>query len=146
MNRPFVKVIGAKDFRGSFVFIKLTSIEHQAKRGAEVDQEFDVEGLIADGINPLGTFQASDLKIPPGSQVGVDTVLFKGDYSNGGPPPIQFTFSARTDYAVGVFDAKTEGDDALEFGVQYFVIPVALTAQGGRESTLLFRGRIDVSR
>lgn len=133
---------------GSFVLVRLTSIEHAAGRSEPVDNEFEVEVTITDGgLNKKGKFGPQQIKLGKGSKLTPNEVIFMGDYDTSDPGNlnIQFDFDVETDMLSGGFVGETTGSNQLDFGVQMFYVPVELQSASGA-STLIFRGRVDVSR
>ena len=127
------------------VSIKLISVEHVADRGNEVGQNFDLELTVTDnGQNLKGEFGPVSATIPNGSTFSVDAFLPARNYSSLSAAQLKFDFRAETDFLSGVFIGNTVGDDALSPGVNTFVAPVVLETSS-RKSTLLFRGRVDVT-
>lgn len=131
------------------VVVKLNSIEHVAARGDQVDNDFTVELTISDGgANQIGKFGPETITVKPGNKKQIQQTIFIGEYENkcnSDVGEITFKFEAETDYVANQFIGVTTGDNTLkEVGAYHFKAPVKLE-QGSNQSTLVFRGRIDVS-
>ena len=134
-----------EDHGRALVLVKLTSIEHVAERGDQVDDRFDLEVTVSDGgKNMKGAFDKKDVKIAPGSSFTPNEFIFTGEYASENVGTITFKFEAETDSFAEVFVGETTGNNALKPGIQYFTAPVQLSG-AAKTSTLVFRGRIDLS-
>lgn len=122
--------------------VKLTSIEHVANGNNPIDSNFDLALTIADGgINPMESLQLNNEAISPGQKKPYNEQLFMGTYDAAATVVLQFFFTVGTPGEIGVFSDHTDGDNALNAGVQHFTCPVKFETG---QSTLLFRGRVDL--
>ena len=130
---------------GHLLTAKLTSIEHNAKRGDEVANRFEIRIDVSDGgRNPSGQLEFDNLSIQAGSTHTLNEQIFIGTYSGLNVGDVKFSFIAFGGGEVGVFQGVTEGDNELNPGTQFFVVPVVLEKSGGERSELIFRGRVDL--
>jgi len=145
MVNPMREGLLMGDVSGALVLVRLISIEHVAEQNDEVDNNFDLEVTITDGgRNKKGKFEADNVKINDGSKFVPNEFIFTGEYNSENVGEITFKFEAETDTLSGEFVGVTIGDNALKPGIQQFSAPVVLES-GRKRSTLIFRGRIDLS-
>ncbi len=145
VNQTFSETFKIEDVTGAVVLVKLISVEHVAARTDEVDDEFELEVTVTDGgRNKKGKFGPETVKISNGSKFTPDKFIFTGDYDSKSVGEIKFKFEAETDSLSGEFIGVTTENNTLKPGIQQFSAPVTLES-GGKKSTLIFRGRIDLS-